>query len=126
MVRSASLVEAAERQLNGLPGGHTDRYIVTTRLKPGTIPAAEELLSAGPPFDPADAGLSAHAAYLGDGRVFLVFEGEAAREKALELAKLYVAEVTQWQDLAWELPSVVDDVPATARCLYRWAAPPAA
>jgi hypothetical protein len=102
---------------------HTDRYIVTTRLKPGTTPAAEELLSAGPPFEPGDVGLSAHAAYLGDDRVFLVFEGEAAREKALELAKRYAAEVTQWQDLAWELPSVVDEVPASARCLYRWPAP---
>jgi hypothetical protein len=74
-----------------------DRYIVTTRLKPGTTSAAEELLSAGPPFDPADAGLSAHAAYLADDRVFLVFEGEAAREKALELAKQYVVEVTQME-----------------------------
>ena len=27
-----------------------ERYVVTTRLKPGAAPAAEELLSAGPPF----------------------------------------------------------------------------
>jgi len=91
-------------------------------LKPGATHAAEELLSAGPPFDPGAAGLSAHAAYLGDDRVFLVFEGDEAREKALELGKRYADEVTQWQELVWELPSVVDEVPASARCLYRWPA----
>ncbi len=93
---------------------------MTTRLRPGATRAAEELLSQGPPFDPADAGLSAHAAYLTDDRVFLVFEGEAAHAKALDLAKRHVVEVSQWQDLVWELPSVVADVPPAARCLYRW------
>jgi len=54
-----------------------ERYVVATRLKPGAAPAAEELLSAGPPFDPGEAGLSAHAAYISNDYVFLVFEGEA-------------------------------------------------
>jgi hypothetical protein len=97
-----------------------ERYVVTTRLKPGAAHAAEELLSQGPPFDPGETGLSAHAAYLTGDRVFLVFEGEAAHAKALALAKRHVAEVSRWQDLVWELPSVVADVPPGARCLYRW------
>jgi hypothetical protein len=97
-----------------------ERYVVTTRLKPGATRAAEELLSQGPPFDPAEAGLSAHAAYLTDKRVYLVFEGEAAHAKALDLAKRHVADVSQWQELVWELPAVVADVPPGARCLYRW------
>lgn len=97
-----------------------ERHVVTTRLKPGAAPAAEELLLAGPPFDPGRVGLSAHAAYLSDDRVFLVFEGDAAHAKALGLAKQYMVEVARWQDLVWELPSVIDDVPANARCLYRW------
>jgi hypothetical protein len=97
-----------------------DRYVVTTRLKPGAAPAAEELLSAGPPFDPAETDLSAHAAYLTNDSVFLVFEGKDAHATALQLAKKYALEVSRWQDLAWELPSVVADVPADARCLYRW------
>jgi hypothetical protein len=101
-----------------------ERYVVTTRLKPGATREAEELLAQGPPFDPAEAGLSAHAAYLTDDRVFFVFEGEAARARALDLAKQHVVEVSQWQDLVWELPSVVADVPAAARCLYRWPEPP--
>jgi hypothetical protein len=97
-----------------------ERYVVTTRLKPGAAPAAKELLLAGPPFDPGEAGLSAHAAYLSADRVFLVFEGDAAHAKALALAKQYIVEVERWQDLVWELPAVIDDVPADARCLYRW------
>jgi hypothetical protein len=28
--------------------------------------------------------------------------------------------VSRWQDIVWELPSVIADVPADARCLYRW------
>jgi hypothetical protein len=91
-------------------------------LKPGTTSAAEELLSAGPPFDPGDAGLSAHAAYLDGDRVYLVFEGDGARKRALELGDQHADEVTRWQELVWELPTVVDDVPPTARCLYRWPA----
>jgi hypothetical protein len=31
-----------------------ERYVVATRLKPGAAPAAEELLSSGPPFDRQD------------------------------------------------------------------------
>jgi len=101
-----------------------ERYVVTTRLKPGAAPAAEALLSAGPPFDPAAAGLSAHSAYLSDDRVFLVFEGDAARTKALELAKEHTADVSRWHELVWELPAIVEDVPDTARCIYRWQVPP--
>ena len=97
-----------------------ERYVVTTRLRPGAGPAAEELLSAGPPFDPGDAGLSAHSAYLGDDRVYLVFEGDSARTKALELAREHAADVSRWEDLVWELPSTVEDVPETARCVYSW------
>ena len=103
-----------------LQEAHMERYVVATRLKPGAAPAAEELLSAGPPFDPGEAGLSAHAAYISNDYVFLVFEGEAAHATALQLAKEHVIEVSRWQDIVWELPSVTTDVPADARCLYRW------
>jgi hypothetical protein len=53
-------------------------------LKPGAAPAAEELLSEGLPFDPGETGLLAHAAYLSNDSVFLVFEGEAAHATALQ------------------------------------------
>jgi hypothetical protein len=92
------------------------------RWSPGAAPAAKELLLAGPPFDPGEVGLSAHAAYLSADRVFLVFEGDAAHATALALAKQYIVEVERWEDLVWELPAVIDDVPVDARCLYGWPA----
>jgi hypothetical protein len=101
-------------------GAHLERYVVAAGLKPGEAAAAERLLSAGPPFDPAEAGLSAHAAYLGKDQVYLVFEGEGARSKALNLARKYMLDVTRWQSVIRDLPSQVEDVPPNAQCLYRW------
>jgi hypothetical protein len=97
-----------------------ERYVIAARLKPGGAAAAERTLLAGPPFDPAEAGLSAHAAYLTNDNVYLVFEGEAAHAKALQLAREHVVDVTRWQSIVSDLPSRVDDVPRNARCLYRW------
>jgi hypothetical protein len=97
-----------------------ERYVIAARLKPGEAVAAERMLSAGPPFDPAEAGLSAHAAYLTDDSVYLLFEGEAPRARALQLAREHLVEVSQWQAIVSGLPSRVAEVPANARCLYRW------
>jgi hypothetical protein len=99
-----------------------ERYVIAARLRPGGATAAERTLLAGPPFDPAAAGLSAHAAYLTDDSVYLVFEGEAAHVKALQLAREHLADVSHWQSIVSDLPSRVDDVPGNARCLYRWTA----
>lgn len=97
-----------------------ERYVIAARLKPGQAAAAERKLSGGPPFDPAEAGLSAHAAYLTDDSVYLLFEGEAARARALQLAREHLVEVSQWQTIIRGLPSRVAEVPPNAHCLYRW------
>jgi hypothetical protein len=90
---------------------HVERYVIAARLKPGGATAAEQTLLAGPPFDPAEAGLSAHAAYLTNDSVYLVFEGEAAHVKALQLARKHLADVSHWQSIVSDLPSRVEDVP---------------
>ena len=100
----------------------TERYVVGAWLKPGMKGAAEQLLGTGPPFDPAGAGLSAHAAYLDDEGVYLVFEGDGAHSKALRLAREHMVEVARWQSVIRDLPSSVGDVPASASCLYSWTA----
>ena len=97
-----------------------ERYVLTARLKPGEAAEAERTLLAGPPFDPARAGLSGHTAYLTSDRVYLVFEGKVARVKALQLAREHLVDVGHWQSIVSDLPSRVDDVPSEARCLYRW------
>jgi hypothetical protein len=69
-----------------------ERYVVWARLKPGKAAAAAEALAAGPPFDPAEAGLSRHSAHLTDDGVYLGFEGDAAHAKALRLTRQHVTE----------------------------------
>ena len=101
-------------------GAYIERYVLAARLKPGEAAEAERLLRAGPPFDPGEAGLSAHAAYLGEDRVYLVFEGEGARSKALNLARKHLVEFAQWQSIVSDLPTRLASVPPDARRLYSW------
>jgi|SRR6266511_2679928 hypothetical protein len=103
-----------------LGGDSVERYLISARLKPGRAAAAERTLLSGPPFDPAEAGLSAHAAYLTDDSVYLVFEGEAAHVKAMRLAREHLVEVSYWQSIIQGLPKRVADLPPGARCVYRW------
>jgi hypothetical protein len=99
-----------------------ERYIIAARLKPGKSAEAERALAQGPPFDPGEAGLSSHAAYLTDDAVYLLFEGEAARTTALRLAREHLVDVSRWQAIVNGLPSTVAEVPQDARSVYRWSA----
>jgi hypothetical protein len=101
-------------------GNGVERYVVSARLRPGRAGAAERTLLSGPPFDPGEAGLSAHAAYLTEDSVYLVFEGEAARVKAMRLAREHLVEVSSWQSIVEGLPKRVAALPSGARCVYRW------
>lgn len=103
-----------------LSGDDVERFVISARLKAGQAAAAEQTLRSGPPFDPAEAGLSRHAAYLTDDSVYLVFEGEAAHAKAIRLAREHMVEIGSWQNIIEGLPMSVDDVPPGARCLYHW------
>jgi hypothetical protein len=99
-----------------------ERYVVEARLKPGKAADAERSLAVGPPFDPAASGLSAHAAYLTEDSVYLVFEGEAARTTALQLARRHLVDVSRWQEIVTGLPVSVADVPPDARRVFAWKA----
>jgi hypothetical protein len=101
-----------------------EQYIVSARLAPGKARDAERELETGPPFDPADVGLSAHAAYLTEQDIYLVFEGEAARSRALQVARDHLVEVSRWQSIIRGLPERVGAVPADARLVYDWKARP--
>jgi hypothetical protein len=109
-----------EYGLQAVNDSDLERYILTARLKPGEAAEAERTLAEGPPFDPAEAGLAGHSAYLTSDSVYLVFEGRVARVKALQLARQHMADVSYWQRIVSDLPSRVDEVPSDARCLYRW------
>jgi CBS domain-containing protein len=115
---AASTVSDSSRSM-----GRVERYVVSARLKPGQTAEAERELAAGPPFEPAQAGLSEHAAYLSEDHVYLVFEGEHARNAALQVAREHLVEVSRWQRIVDGFPAKAESVPPGARCLYRWRAP---
>ena len=56
----------------------TERIALVVPLKPGVRAAAERLLSAGPPFDPAELGLDRHEVFLTEREAVFVFEGVPA------------------------------------------------
>jgi len=51
-----------------------NRLLIVAHLKSGVHAEAEELLRAGPPFDPEELGIHRHAAYLTATNVVFVFE----------------------------------------------------
>jgi hypothetical protein len=99
-----------------------EQYVIAARLKPGKTAEAEQMLATGPPFDPSDAGLSCHAAYVTPEDVYLLFEGEAARTTALRVAREHPVEVSRWQAIVIGLPHRVAEIPRDARCVYEWKA----
>ena len=101
-----------------------EQYIVAARLKPRKAREAERGLAAGPPFDPADVGLAARGACLTKEDIYLVFEDEAARSRALQVANDHLVEVSRWQSIIRGLPERVDAVPTGARHVYDWTARP--
>lgn len=68
--------EVAER-LAGLAArpDRVQRAALVVPLRPGAKEQAEALLRGGPPFDPAELGLSGHEVYVTDDEVVFVFEG---------------------------------------------------
>jgi hypothetical protein len=99
-----------------------EQYIIAARLKPGKAAEAEQMLETGPPFDPAEAVLSTHAAYVTADDVYLLFESKTARATALQLAREHPMEVSRWQAIVSGLPFRVAAVPRDARCVYQWKA----
>jgi hypothetical protein len=75
-----------------------NRLMIVARLKDGAHQAAEQLLSAGPPFDPEELGFHRHAAYLTAGEVVFLFEAP---------------------EVEWIVNDIVDD-PVLACALAPW------
>jgi nucleotide-binding universal stress UspA family protein len=84
---------------------------VTAKLKPGAAGAAKRLLSAGPPFDPAKAGLERHAVYFGNDLVVFVFEGPAVEQDVAALLNdpLRSASFSAWAPLLAESPRLATE-----------------
>ena len=61
------------------------RIVVIAKLKPDSHAAAEEILQAGPPYDPEDIGLVRHGVYLSGSEVVFVFEGPEVEQQLSRL-----------------------------------------
>ena len=95
-----------------------ERVVVVAPLRDGAREVARMLLEAGPPFDPAAAGLTAHRVLLTEHEVIFVFEGEDAAAIVEDLvghAEVWEA-ATEWRD--W-----LADRPRVAEVAYEWALP---
>ena len=94
-----------------------DRLALIARLKPGTEERAARLLETGPPFDPADTGLSRHSVYLSAGEVVFVFEGDEVEWIVEDIVNQPFGAVADafgtWREL-------VEGQPRIARTAYFW------
>jgi hypothetical protein len=91
--------------------------VVVLPLRPGARDRARELLRHGPPFDPEEAGLERHQAFVTDDEVVFLFEGDAreAVERLADDASLWAA-AEGWTEL-------VAGPPRLAEAGYSWARP---
>ena len=97
-----------------------ERIAVIARLREGAAERAAELLAQGPPFDPANVGLSRHAAYLSAREVVFVFEGPEVEWIVDDLATTgFQAPIAAALD-AWR--ELVEEPARLARSAYSWAA----
>jgi hypothetical protein len=91
------------------------RVAVTARLRPGAAKRAGELLTAGPPFDPGEAGLTQHAVYANEDTVVFVFEGNDVERT---LSTLLNEQSRSGAFGAWG--ALLTEQPRLAHGIYHW------
>ncbi len=93
-----------------------NRLVIVARLRKGTQDEAERLLREGPPFDPEQAGLERHAAYLSATEVVFVFEAPEVEWVVDEIIDdpVFSVALAPWRD-------IVEGAPRLARERYYWA-----
>jgi len=96
-----------------------EQIAIVAHLKSGLEPQAAKLIATGPPFDPAEVGLSRHAVYLAADEVVFVFEGPQVEWIVDEMVDgPFHWRLSEAFD-AWR--PLVDGQPRIARAAYSWA-----
>jgi hypothetical protein len=112
---------AAEQQLSG------EQVAVIVPLKPGCSERAKQLVTRGPPFDPASLGLTTHEVYLSEHEVVFLFSGPHVRakiERAMRSPALWRAGL-DWRDCIAGRPRLAaasETVPTGGEPIYSWTA----
>jgi hypothetical protein len=98
-----------------------EQLAIVARLKSGMESRAAELIAKGPPFDPAETGLTRHSVYLSAGEVVFVFEGHEVEW----IVDRMIDEPFRWPVTdaldAWR--PLVEGQPRIARSVYTWKGP---
>jgi hypothetical protein len=91
--------------------------VVVLPLRPGARDLARELLRRGPPFDPDEAGLERHQAFVSDTEAIFLFEAEAGQAvgRLADNASIWEA-AAGWTEL-------VAGPPRLAEGVYSWLRP---
>jgi hypothetical protein len=93
------------------------RATVIVPLKAGALAGVRELVANGPPFDPAEAGLTRHQLLLTEQEAIFVFEAQTEEALAALLARLEIWAAAE----AWR--NFVAGVPRIATVAYAWERP---
>jgi nucleotide-binding universal stress UspA family protein len=92
-----------------------ERIAVIANLRPGCEESAKRLLEAGPPFGPAQIGLTGHDVYVGHGTVVFTFVAPDVERRVSKLVNdaVHAASFSAWAPL-------LDGSPTIARPAYHW------
>ena len=95
-----------------------ERLALITRLKPGSVPRAKELIAKGPPFDLGEGGFVRHSIYLSATDVIFVFEAPEVEW----LVDSLVDEPFHWtlRDALDEWRPLIEGQPHLAREEFFW------
>ena len=95
-----------------------ERVVVVVPLKEDTVEQARALVSAGPPFDPAERGLERHEVFFTDTEAVFLFEGRDAGQVVPRLAR----DPGAWRAaLQWR--RLLTGAPRLGGSAYAWARP---
>jgi hypothetical protein len=89
--------------------------VVVAPLTHGAGKAAEALIAAGPPFDLAGTGVTAHSVFLSGGEVVFLFEGDDLDLDGVAGDPVVAAAFARWAPLLAGTPRVAEE-------RYRWRA----
>ena len=109
----APIVQELVERLSDLRLSAALRAIVVVPLQDGALGRVRELVSHGPPFDPAETGLTRHELLLTPNEAIFVFEAESEEGLGLFLSGLDLSAAAAWGEL-------VAGPPRLAECAFSW------
>jgi hypothetical protein len=116
---AGALFELADRlaELSSEHAARNTRVVVVLPLLPGTAPLAEELLVAGPPFDPSQTRLEEHYVFVTEQEVVFLFEGPDAADIVQHMVRnpRVLKQAARWRCCLAGRPRVAEQHYAWAR-----------